>query len=101
VHEVLRDEGVAVVPTDALSKVQPVLRGIVSGRPAFAERTGDGAVAVEQREVVQPAAAEIRQLRPVPQPRVFSAFVFMLMRIVPRRVASARAGVGIATPISP
>src|SRR5690606_41950768 len=63
---ICRGEVVAVVPLHALTDTQRVFGGVVVDLPAFKQHAADRAVDFVLDQIVEPAAAEVRVLGPVP-----------------------------------
>src|SRR5690606_20482735 len=82
-----RGEVVAVVPLHALTDTQRVFGGVVVDLPAFKQHAADRAVDFVFDQIVEPAAAEVRVLGPVPGARVLLGARFHLH---PERAAGNR-----------
>ena len=73
---VVSGEIIAIRPLHALTNVQGEFGGGVVDGPRFDQHAAQGAVAVVFHHVFQPAAAKVREFRPVPGARVFQRFGF-------------------------
>ncbi len=70
---VIGGEVVAVRPLDARADLQGVFGRVVVGGPAFQQHAAERAVVVVLDQVFEPAAVEVRDLRPVGEARVLHA----------------------------